>query len=108
MEIIIHTKSGKANPLYESINKKIDDKVLKTWEIRKDSDSNTHYNHVPDQWSDRAMLKPYADPNGLKLVISWWSKKDEPDEATKGYIIGRFTEILMAHFRDQFIHLEIR
>ena len=54
------------------------------------------------------MPKPYIYDNRTKFKIRWWNRNGELDEATKGYIIGRFTEILMVHLRKQFTHLEIK
>ena len=105
MKIIVHTT--KAKTLYDAINTKIEKKELKTWEIKRNSKKEILYNHTPDQWSDAALVKPLNHKDGLELRISWWDD-NEPDEATKGYILGRFTEILMVHFRDLFEYLETK
>ena len=54
------------------------------------------------------MPKPQVFDDRVEFQISWWNKTGEPDEAIKGYITGRFIEILMVHFRDQFTKLEIK
>ena len=106
MTIIIHTKNTES--LYKAINSKINNGELKTWEIKKDLEGKIFYNHSPDQWTDKVLLKPLNNINGLQLEINWWENKQEPDDATKGYILGRFTEILMVHFRKYFEKVELQ
>ncbi|MEN5380714.1 hypothetical protein [Sphingobacterium kitahiroshimense] len=65
------------------------------------------YNHIPEQWSEKVLLWPTDHTNGLEIVTRYWSKNATPDEATKGYIIGRFVEILMVHFKNHFSKLEV-
>lgn len=105
MTIIVHTK--KTESLYKAINSKINNDELKTWEIKKDNENKIYYNHTPDQWTDKVLLKPVSHQNGLQLTINWWENNQEPDESTKGYILGRFTEILMVHFRNYFEKIEL-
>lgn len=104
MRIIVHT--NKAEKLFKAINSKINANELRTWEIKTDDSGKTLYNHIPEQWSDTVLIYPVSHTNGLELKISWW-EGNEPDEATKGYILGRFTEILMVHFRHLFEFLKI-
>lgn len=104
MNIIAHTT--KAQELISRIKTKIDKQEIKTWEIKK-SDSDIVYNHNPEQWSDKALIRPENHNKGLLFEIVWWDKNGEPEVEIKGYIIGRFTEMLMVHFRDQFEYLEI-
>jgi len=108
MEIIIHTKGGKAEPLLTAINQKIEDGELKTWELKRSNQPGLLYNHIPEQWSEKVMLQSTARDKVLKISTVWWSKNPEPAEATKGYILGRFVEILMVHFRKHFDLLEVK
>lgn len=105
MKIIVHTKSPSI--LIASIKKDINDGELKTWEIKKDNKGETLFNHIPPQWSDKALLKPSILDEKLILSINWW-KGYEPEDNIKGYILGRFIEILMVHYREEFDFLEIR
>ena len=105
MEIIVHTK--RPSTLIDSIKRGINDGELKTWEIKLDNKGEILFNHLPVQWNDKALIKPYISYEKLTLKIVWWNGH-EPEENIKGYIIGRFTEILMVHFRRQFDFLEIR
>lgn len=104
MKIFAYTADPKA--LYDAINYKIEKEKLKTWEIKLDSEKDIHYNHTPDQWSDRALIKPILQKDYLEFKITWW-KNNKPEKDTKGYYLGRFTEILMVHFRDLFDSLKI-
>lgn len=106
MTIIIHTKSAKT--LYDAINSKINSEELRTWEIKKNKQEEVLYNHSPQQWSEKVLLKPINHPNGLELTVKWWANNPEPDDATKGYIIGRFSEILLVHFRNYFEKIELK
>ena len=106
MTIIIYTKSPQS--LYKAINSKINNDELKTWEILKDSQDKLYYNHTPEQWTNKVLLKPLNHTDGLQLTIKYWENNKEPDDATKGYILGRFTEILMVHFRNYFEKIELQ
>ncbi len=105
MKIIAYTDSPTV--LKNAIDKKINDNELKTWQIEKSDKKEVLYSHTPEQWNEKAMPKPKVFTNKLEFDIKWWDDK-EPDEATKGYILGRFVEVLMVHFRNEFSHLEIK
>lgn len=106
MKIIAYTDNPTA--LKNTIDKKINDNELKTWKIVKNDKKEVLYSHTPEQWNEKALLKPFIFDDKVEFEITWWNKNGAPDEATKGYIIGRFVEILMVHFRDKFTHLEIK
>ncbi len=105
MEINAITNSAKE--LKDAINKKIKDGELKTWEIVRNKDQEVLYSHIPEQWNQKAMVKPFIGKQKLTLAIRWW-KHEKSNEATSGYILGRFTEILMVHFKEHFQYLEIK
>ena len=92
--------------LLNAINKAIKDDDLKTWKKLVNNKNEDLYTHTPTQWNEKAMPKPYIHKDKIKFVISWWSKDGEPTEEVKGYILGRFTEVLMVHFRNYFTHLQ--
>ena len=106
MKIIAYTNTPDA--LKKAIDKKISSNETKTWEIVFNKKNEALYSHSPEQWKEKAMLKPYIHENILEFRISWWNKNEEPNEETKGYILGRFVEILIVHFKEKFTHLEIR
>lgn len=63
MEIIIHTVSGKVDPILTKIKDKISKEELKTWGIKTNTKDEILFNHIPEQWSDRALLKPTSVKN---------------------------------------------
>lgn len=105
MKIIVHTKTPRK--LVDRINNKITKNEIRTWEI-KDTTTGFVYNHTPEQWNDKALIKPDIHDNNLLLEIVWWESVYEPGDDIKGYIIGRFTELLMVHCSDSFDYLEVR
>ncbi len=65
------------------------------------------YSHSPEQWSEKALLKPYTHASKVSFTITWWSSKENPGKETSGYILGRFIEVLMVHFPNYFTRLEV-
>lgn len=104
MKITAYTNNPFA--LKNAIDKKIRDKELKTWEILQNNQNEVLYGHTPEQWKEKAMPKPEISKDKVEFEIRWWND-DEPNEETKGYISGRFVEILMVHFRDKFTNLKV-
>lgn len=94
--------------LVNAINKAIKEGDLKTWSKLVINKDETLYSHIPEQWNEKAMPKPHIHNDKVRFSMAWWNKNEEPTEATKGYVLGRFVEILMVHFRDRFAHLEIK
>ncbi len=92
--------------LVNAINKAITDGTVKTWAIVKNDQSENLYSHTPDQWAEKAMLKPQISNDRTTFFISWWAKNTEPTHEVKGYITGRFTEILLVHFANYFTSLQ--
>lgn len=93
--------------LITAIDKAIKDGDLKTWKKVLNDKGETLYSHTPEQWNEKAMLKPHIKNDLVSFNITWWNKNDKPNEETMGYILGRFTEILMVHFRNNFEQLII-
>lgn len=104
MEITVYTKNAKN--LISKISKKITDNELKTWDIVQDNKNNELFSHTPDQWKEKAMLKHNICAENIKFIICWW-EGEEPEEKVKGYILGRFIEALMVHFRNEFDNIKI-
>ncbi|MBI2285171.1 MAG: hypothetical protein HYU71_15775 [Bacteroidetes bacterium] len=92
--------------LLHAIQKAIKDGTLKTWEAREDDKKNILYTHVPEQWVDKALIQLTTGAAKVSFTINWWANKGEPSQEIKGYYIGRFTEILLVHFRNYFDRLE--
>lgn len=104
----MHIDAITTNPaaLQAAVDKAIKEGKLKTWRKLLNSKGETLYSHIPDQWDERAMPKPLISKEKLRFKIVWYSKNEEPNQATKGYITGRFSEILLVHFSDYFTRLE--
>ncbi|WP_435523545.1 hypothetical protein [Chryseobacterium indoltheticum] len=105
MTITVYTNNAK--DLLSKISKKVTEDQLKTWDIKKDSNNDILFSHSPEQWSEKAMLKAIVNKENLKFAICWWEKNTEPEERTKGYITGRFIEVLMVNFRNEFETIKV-
>lgn len=104
MEILAVTDSPQI--LLNAIIKGVVDKNLKTWVIVKDYSGEEFLTHTPGQWFEKALLDFSIIIGGLVIKVTWYDNQ-EPTEDIKGYYIGRFTEVLMVHFKNLFINLEI-
>jgi hypothetical protein len=91
--------------LLNDISEAIKDEKLKTWAIVDDTQGNKYFTHVPEQWYKKVIIKPSINDDRLILSMYWYNS-NIPDEATKGYYLGRFTEVLMVHFSSHFTKLE--
>jgi hypothetical protein len=95
MAVII--KTSNPSGLLQAIYKAIDNKKIETWVYDKDKDLI----HTPDQWKGKAWLRPKAyngelrfgilEPQGVKMT-----------RLIYGVYHGRFIEMLLTHFYDQF------
>lgn len=103
----INALTDKPQSLINAINKAMKDEDLKTWKIVLNNKNETLYSHTPEQWVDKALVQPIQHDEYVLYHITWWKNNGEPDEATKGYILGRFVEILMVHFRSNFERLVV-
>lgn len=105
MRIIVHTQSPKR--LYDNINYRFENGESNTWEKKLNFSGEILYNHTPDQWSEKILLKPKSHIQGLEFLITYNSEYLEPETNEKGYIIGSFVEFLMVNFQGHFSKLEI-
>ena len=99
MKIIIQTQTGES--FINKIFKYVEDENLKTWLVRNDRDGNKYLTHKPEQWYDLALIGFTIKQNQLEVNLNWWKDK-EPTEDVKGYYFGRFIEILLVHFKNDF------
>src|SRR4051812_20140145 len=97
MKIVIPITTGA--DLKKKIFEAVKDETLKTWEVR--TGQVKYLTHKPTQWYDKVLLKFLVTETILEIDTYWW-KGNVPDEDVKGYYIGRFTEVLLVHFRDDF------
>lgn len=104
MEIRAITNSSEA--LLRALNKAVKDETIKTWVMVKAAGGESFLTHKPEQWYNKALLDFQLTTKYLLIKITWYGNQ-EPREDIKGYYTGRFTEVLMVHFKDFFSHLEI-
>lgn len=104
MKIEALTNNGQQ--LIDAITKAMNDKDLKTWKAVKNKKKETLYAHTRPQWNEKALLKPQVKADRVTFTIRWWRENGKPPHALRGYITGRFTEILLVHFSHYFTKLE--
>jgi hypothetical protein len=93
-----------ANPrtLLRKIRTQIAEGKIETWTYDKDGD----FTHTPRQWRELAWLHPEVKTNALVFTIL-------PTEGVpltlevNGVYFGRFAEMLLIHFPDEFSVIEI-
>jgi len=95
MAIIVVTDTP--SNLLKAIYKAIDDDKIETWSYDSDGD----FTHSPDQWRNRAWLRPKAYAGELRFGIV--SQKDvNLSRLIYAIYHGRFIEMLLNHFDDSF------
>ena len=79
---------------------------LKTWSTRI-YDGDEYLFHTPDQWKDKFILEctPYEDHIMIKAL---GNDSLEISEKEYGYILGRFVEVLLVHFKRHFHCIQIK
>lgn len=109
MKIILNTDSVKE--LHQEIRNKIS-KELKTWENKTDDNGYTVYYHSTKsgQWEDDLFVKPFLniEKKQIKFCITKSDGKIIDFKPSFGYLMGRFTEILLVNFSDRFSSLEFK
>lgn len=94
---MITVNAREPQTLLKQIKAAIDDGEVRTWSYDKDGD----FTHNPDQWIHKAWLPPTVDYGVLKFGIL---KPKDSRLSQEVYAVyhGRFFEMLLAHFDDQF------
>lgn len=105
MKIEAFTASPKQ--LVAAIDKAMNEGDLKTWAIVKNSQGDPIYTHTPPQWNEKALIVRQAAEDRVIFIINYWKGGSEPSAEIKGYYFGRFTEILLVHFRSYYSKLEV-
>ncbi len=93
----VYVKTEKASELLGKIKKAIDDEKIKTWKYDNDGD----FYHSPDQWQYNGWLHPVATDKYLILGIIK-PKDDTMTKLTYAIYHGRFIEMMLNHFDDEF------
>lgn len=77
----------------QNIKKKIDEKSIVSWEYDSDGD----FTHSPDQWKNKAWLRPHVEAN--RIVFGIVDRKDCNLSVVEYAVFhGRFVEMLLEHF----------
>ena len=95
MALIIKTDTP--SDLLKKIYEGIDKGEIKTWEYDSDKD----FTHVPEQWYKKAFLRPKVGVGELRFGILGIQGTSLSKEIY-GVYHGRFIEMLLTHFDDQF------
>jgi len=93
----LSVKTDNPSGLLSSIKKAIDDNVVVTWSYDKDGD----FTHTPDQWRNKAWLRPKTETGELRFVIIE-PKDTKTTKMVSGIYHGRFIEMLTSHFDTKF------
>ena len=110
MQIIIHTDDAKK--LSSTMLEKMKDE-LETWSVTKDKKGYNIYFHSTKsrQWENVLYMKPYIyNERNEKLFFGVTEIDGEPLEFENefGYLMGRFVEILIVHFSEEYNRIEIK
>jgi hypothetical protein len=89
----VHIPTSSPKQLLSSIKVKIDKGEIRTWSYDKDGD----FTHTPDQWKNKAWLRP-RDVAG-ELVLGIVAPKGTTlSKEVYGVYHGRFIEMMLVHF----------
>lgn len=94
MPIIV--KTGRPKRLLRIIKEAIDSRYIDTWSY----DGDGHFTHCVEQWTGKAFLTPETSKGILELGII--ITDDEMSEVLYGLYYGRFIEMLLNHFNEEF------
>ena len=97
MAIVIYTSKPKT--LLQSIKSAIDEKKIITWEYDEAGDF-THTTST-EQWENRGWFHPYVSSGILQFGLLG-QKKIEMTKGLYGVYHGRFIEMLLTHFDEDF------
>jgi hypothetical protein len=89
--------TDKASELLSAVKAAIDGKHIDTWRYDKDGD----FTHSPEQWVNRAWLRPSIAESALTFGIIG-RKSDDLTKEEYAVYHGRFVEMLLAHFDKRF------
>ena len=108
MQIIARTKTPEV--LIEEIEKAITEGDLKTWAKKKTTENGfVFYHNTPNGQWEEVIILPMANTKDEKVTFSVtsWKGKPDPEFEKQGYVLGRFVEILVVHFKNSFTTLII-
>jgi len=94
---MVSISTSSPSQLLQRFKKAIDDKHVVTWKYYRDGD----FTHTPDQWADRAYMRPSIELGQLKFNIV---KTADHNVTVPVYAIyhGRLIESFLEHFDQSF------
>lgn len=95
MATVVYTPTSKS--LLAQIKKAIDEGTVDTWIYDTDGD----FTHKPEQWKNKAWLRPYVSSGVLQFGLVGRNGVDMSKEIY-GIYHGRFIEMLLVHFDGAF------
>jgi hypothetical protein len=103
----IEALTASPDQLVTAIDKLMIEGGLETWKIVKSQQQTIFYTHTPDQWNEKALISRFVGQDRVVFAITYWKGLTQPTIADKGVYFGRFTEVLLVHFREYFSKLEV-
>src|ERR1039458_3036094 len=97
MKMALMVYTSQPQKLLTDIKKQIDEKKIETWEYDKDGD----FTHSVDQWKNKGYLRPHITSGCLQFGLLGL-KSTSMSRTIYGVYHGRFIEMLLTHFYDQF------
>lgn len=115
MNYIIKTADAKAlrDTIISHVEKKIDPKKkeIRSWDVTTTDKDEIVLIHVTDQWEDKGNLhlNPSKNNKELEVEFKYWTKFKQEDRSGDEYkyLLGRFTELLLVHFWESGLKVEI-
>jgi len=105
MQITAYTSNP--NALFVNVAAHVKSTNSPTWDTRQTGSGSVAYTHTPVQWVDKVLILPQAHANAVTFVTEHWAGQPKPGIDMEGYVLCRFAETLMVHFRSQFDRLEM-
>ena len=105
MNYIIQTPS--TTKLKKKILDCVSDKVdangndIATWQCVETDANEKVLVHTTDQWAEKGCIaiKHDISHNELQVRFHYWDSYTERDNGDEKYMLGRFTELLLVHFK---------
>lgn len=86
-------------------------KGIDTWNIKKINGEELLV-HTPDQWGNIGCLSLTPNDTNDKIEVKFYYWKGYPMKDRTGeedkYLLGRFTELMLVHFNEQYTSINIR
>lgn len=76
-------------------------KSIDAWKCTETDDSDKVLVHTTDQWEDKGCISLKIEPirSELKVRFLFWETCNNQDNGDDKIMLGRFTELLLVHFK---------